>query len=98
MKKAITLLVTLLLSSRDVRAAGDFKLIKSIRIGGEGRWDFVTVDRDSHRLYIPRSTHTQVLDLQTEKIIADWPDTAGVHGVALVPEKHLAFTSNGRSD
>ena len=79
-------------------ALGEWKVISTIPIAGEGRWDYLTVDPATHRLYVPRSTHTQVIDLEREKVVADWPDTNGVHGVAIIPDKNLAFTSNGRSD
>jgi YVTN family beta-propeller protein len=77
--------------------ANAYHVVKTIAVPGEGRWDCVTVDPDSHRLYVPRATHTQVIDLESGKVESDWPDTAGVHGVALVPTKNLAFTSNGRT-
>src|SRR5439155_5494385 len=67
-------------------------------VSGEGRWDAVTIDSASHRLFVPRSTHTQVIDTESSKVVADWPDTPGVHCVAIIPEKSLAFTSNGRSN
>jgi len=68
-------------------AAGNsdsYKLIKTLAIGGEGRWDYVSVDTDAHRLYVPRSDHVQVIDTGTETVVADWPGTSGVHGVAPV--------------
>ena len=71
-------------------------LLKTIPIGGEGRWDYICVDSAAQRLYIPRSTHVQILDLATEKVIGDVPNTNGVHGVALAPEQNLGFSSNGR--
>jgi len=77
--------------------ARTYTLVKTIPISGEGRWDYLTVDSDAHRLYVARATHTQVIDLTSGKVLADWQGTAGVHGVALVPDKGLAFTSNGRN-
>ena len=71
-------------------------LLKTISIGGEGRWDYICVDSAAQRLYIPRSTHVQILDLATEKVIGDVPGTNGVHGVALAPDQNLGFSSNGR--
>jgi hypothetical protein len=53
-------------------------------IGGEGRWDYVTVDPAAKRLYVARSTHVQVLSTETGKIVRDIEGTGGVHGVALV--------------
>lgn len=76
---------------------GVWKLKTIWQVGGEGRWDYVTVDPSASRLYVPRSTHVQVLDTNTGKVIGDIPDTAGVHGVALVPDVNRGFTSNGRA-
>jgi DNA-binding beta-propeller fold protein YncE len=73
-----------------------FMLLKTIPIGGEGRWDYICVDPTAQRLYIPRSTHVQILDLEKGVVIGDISNTNGVHGVALAPEQNLGFTSNGR--
>ncbi len=97
---AVSLLLSFIpsLSKAAEGSASEWKVQKTFPVSGEGRWDFLTVDPAAHRLYIPRSTHTQVLDTHSGKVIADWPDTSGVHGVALVPGKNLAFTSNGKSN
>ena len=56
-------------------------LLKTIPIGGEGRWDYICVDSTAQRLYIPRSTHVQILDLEKGTVVGDIPNTNGVHGV-----------------
>jgi DNA-binding beta-propeller fold protein YncE len=73
-------------------------LLKTIPIGGEGRWDYICVDPTAQRLYIPRSSHVQILDLEKGEVIGDVPGTNGVHGVALAPEQNLGFSSNGRDN
>ncbi len=73
-----------------------YHVINTVPIGGAGRWDYVTFDPASKLLFVPRSTHTQVIDPAAGKVVADIPDTQGVHGVALVPELNRGFTSNGR--
>jgi YVTN family beta-propeller protein len=74
----------------------DFHLLRKATLGGEGGWDYVTLDRDAHRLYVARSTHVMVVDTDSLKVVGDLPGTPGVHGVALVPELGRGFTSNGR--
>jgi DNA-binding beta-propeller fold protein YncE len=64
--------------------------------GGEGGWDYLTIDGKSRRLYVSRSTRVQVLDADTGTLVGEIADTPGVHGIALVPERHRAYTSNGR--
>lgn len=71
---------------------------KSISVGGDGGWDYLTADRASHRLYISRGTHVVVVDLEQEKVVGDIPNTPGVHGIALAPRLGRGFTSNGREN
>src|SRR3954469_4623897 len=35
-------------------AAGPYKVLKSVRVGGEGGWDYIYADADARRLYIAR--------------------------------------------
>jgi len=79
-------------------AGPQFKLLKTIPTGGTGRWDYLGPDSDARRLYIPRSTHVQVIDLDKGTEIGDIPGTNGVHGVALAPDQKLGFASNGRDN
>ena len=76
--------------------AGIYHVVKEIPVGGEGGWDYLTVDTAAHRLYVSRSTHVMVLDTDRDSVIADIPNTLGVHGVALAPALGKGFTSNGR--
>jgi YVTN family beta-propeller protein len=79
-------------------AATGYHLTGEIQIGGEGGWDYLTVDSAAHRLYVSHATHVVVVDLETNRIIADIPDTPGVHGIALAPELGKGFISNGRGN
>jgi DNA-binding beta-propeller fold protein YncE len=72
-------------------------VIRSIPLGGEGGWDYVTVDPDARRIFIPRSTHIMVLDEGTGKLIADIPGMNGLHGVALAPEYNRGFVTGNKS-
>ena len=69
-----------------------------ITIGGEGGWDYLSVDSAAHRLYVSHATHVVVVDTQTNKVVGDIPDTPGVHGFAAVPELGMGFSSNGREN
>jgi DNA-binding beta-propeller fold protein YncE len=86
----------LLVSCVAMAAAGPgYKVAKTYKIGGEGGWDYMTADSAARRLYISRSTHVIVLDLDSLKTVGDVAGTPGVHGVALAPELGRGFTSNG---
>src|SRR2546428_11037309 len=75
-----------------------YRAIKSVPVGGDGFWDYLTVDSDARRLYISHSTHVSVMDTDTYAIVGDIPDTQGVHGIALAPHLGRGFTSNGRAN
>ena len=98
-KILITLLVVLLLASANAYAVStDYHILKKIPLGREGHWDALTVDSSAGRLYISRGTHVMVLDLATDKLAGDIPDTPGVHGIAVAPELNRGFISNGKSN
>jgi DNA-binding beta-propeller fold protein YncE len=77
-------------------AGSGYKVVNTFKVGGEGGWDYLTADSAARRLYISRSTHVMVLDLDSGKTVGDIADTPGVHGIALAPELGRGFTSNGR--
>lgn len=79
-------------------APGDWKVTGKIAIGGEGGWDYLTVDAAARRLYISHATKVVVVNLDSEKIVGEIPDTPGVHGIAVVARLNRGFTSNGRAN
>ena len=81
-----------------VQAHADWKVTETYHVGGQGGWDYLTVDPQTHRLYVPRSTHTMVVDSQSGKVIADIPGQKIAHGVAIVPEAGRGFISDGGGD
>ena len=87
-------MVSFTLSAR-VAAQGTWAVEKTFHIGGDGGWDYVTFDAKNHRLYIPRSTHTMVVDADSGKTVADILGQKHNHGVALVPEAGRGFISDG---
>jgi DNA-binding beta-propeller fold protein YncE len=76
-------------------AQGEWAVAKTFHIGGEGGYDYITVDAKNKRLYVPRSTHTMVIDAESGKTIADIPGQQHNHGVALAPELGRGFISDG---
>jgi DNA-binding beta-propeller fold protein YncE len=69
--------------------------VRRLEIGGEGGWDFLEVDPATNRLFVARGTHVVVVDLESEKVVGEIPETPGVHGVAFVADLGRGFTSNG---
>ena len=60
-------------------ADGPYQFIKDVEIGGEGGWDYLTVDSKARRVYISRGTHVMVVDADTGAVTGDIPNTNGYH-------------------
>jgi hypothetical protein len=90
-------LIALVSFTLSVRAAaqGTWAVENTFHIGGEGGMDYITLDAQNHRLYVPRSTHTMVIDADSGKTIADIPGQKHNHGVALAPEAGRGFITDG---
>lgn len=76
-------------------ATAEFHVLKTWQVGGEGRWDYLTVDPDARRLYISRTDYVLVLNTDDGTVAGQVRHTPGVHGIALVPSLGRGFTSNG---
>lgn len=99
MKRYMVLLLAAgLLLSLPAFAQKQYKLTDTIKLGGEGGWDYLTYEQGAHRLFITRGTHVMVVDTNTLKQVGDIPDLNGIHGVALAPEMNKGFVSNGGDD
>ena len=75
-----------------------YRVIRTVHLGGEGGWDYVTVDADARRVYIPRDTHIMVVDEDSGKLIGDITGVNGLHGVAVAPEFNRAFVTGNKTE
>jgi YVTN family beta-propeller protein len=76
--------------------APQYNVVKHIALGGDGGWDALTVDAGARRVYVSRATRVMVVDADSGKLVTEIPDTPGVHGIALAPNK--GFISAGRAN
>jgi len=99
LKKKIQIMLAsiglLLGSALPATAQSNWGVIKTFHIGGDGGWDYLTVDADTHRLFVPRSTHTMVIDADSGKVLGDIPGQTTAHGVAIVPSAQRGFITDG---
>src|SRR6266576_1911478 len=86
------------LSLQFANASADdaYKFLSQIPIGGEGGWDYVTVDAAAHRLYLSHATKVVVVDLTKNAVSGEIGNTPGVHGFIVAPELGRGFASNGK--
>lgn len=76
-------------------AQSNWHVVNTLHLGGEGGWDYITPDPQTHRLFITRTTHTQVVDEKSGKVLGDIPDQKTAHGVAIVPRINRGFITDG---
>jgi hypothetical protein len=79
-------------------AQSAWHLEKTIPVGGVGGMDYLTVDPATHRLYVPRSTHTLVIDAVSGQTLGDIPGQKNAHGVAIVSKLNRGFITDGGGD
>lgn len=72
----------------------DFHLIKRTVVGGDGFWDYITVDTGSRQLYLSHGARVVVLNADTHKQLAAIAGQ-GIHGVTLVADSRKGFITNG---
>lgn len=82
----------------NAKSAAQYELKQKFTIGGDGGWDYLTYDPEGKHLFISRGTRVQVVDPEKGTVIAEIPNTTGVHGIALAQDQGKGFTSNGREN
>lgn len=99
--RLLALLVVALAASmpaaRAASPAATPKVLDRLALGGPGGWDYLAVDTPHQRLFVSRGDRVLVVDLATGKLATTIDGTAGVHGIALAPDLHRGFTSNGKA-
>jgi len=85
-------------SAQTCRAQDQYHFLREIRVGGEGGWDYLSIDADARRLYVAHATKVVVFDLDKETIIGEITNTIGVHGFAFAPELERGFASGGHEN
>ena len=98
MKKSLSAALLVLAASLPAIAQTNWQVTNTFHIGGEGGWDYLTVDSASHRLFVPRSTHTMVIDAASGKTLGDIPGQKRSHGTAIVPAAGRGFITDGGGD
>ena len=69
-----------------------YKVLDTTQLMGNGGIDYVCVDNDGRRVYVPRGGNTFVFDLDSHKYVGTVTNVGG-HGVAIDTKSHHGFTS-----
>ena len=98
MKKMLLPVLFSLAAATFAQAAEPYHLLKEIPVGGDGGWDYASVDSAAQRLYVSHGSKVVVIDLAKDSVAGEITNTPGVHGLAPCPDLGLGVTSNGREN
>ena len=73
-----------------------YKQVARFQVGGEGGWDYITYDPTGDRLFVGHGAEITVVAASSGKKLGSVP-ASGAHGAAIVPQKNLGFSTNGRA-
>lgn len=96
--RSLAVVIFLSIISPYTFAASQYQVLDKHVLGGDGGWDYLTLEPKSHRLFISRADHVMVVDTEKLTQIGEIPKTMGIHGIALATDEDRGFTSNGRQN
>jgi YVTN family beta-propeller protein len=80
------------------RVPAEYKLTQSIGLGGGERWDFVTFDPASKRVYVAHGDHVTVVDEEKGQVIGQIGNfPGGTHGIAISNATNQGYTDDGKA-
>ena len=88
--------VSTILGFAEAPAAGPYKVLKTVKVGGAGGFDYVYADVEGRRLYVPRTGspgRVTVFNLETLESVGEIAD-ANARGVAVDPKVHHGFATS----
>ncbi len=82
--------------AKQAPASGPYKVLKTVKAGGEGGFDYIFADVAARRLYVPRNGpkgHLSVYDLDTLEPVGDIPGVSS-GGATVDPKSHHGFSTS----
>ncbi|MBC7658584.1 MAG: YncE family protein [Chitinophagaceae bacterium] len=77
-------------------AEASYKLSHRIPLTGAESWDYLSIEPQSHRLFVTRGNHVDVIDLQTDAVIGKiTKGVDGAHGIAFISKMNKAYLTSG---
>jgi DNA-binding beta-propeller fold protein YncE len=76
-------------------AQSGYHQVKKIAIPGDGFWDYLITDPDTGRIFVSHGTEVDVVDGKKGEVAGKITGLKLVHGIALAPEFHHGFISDG---
>jgi YVTN family beta-propeller protein len=94
---------TILASNLSAIAASDpkppnYRIVKTVALGGPDRWDYVTFDPGARRVYVAHGDRVTVVDGGSGAVIGNVEGMpGGTHGIAILPAAGKGYTDDGKA-
>jgi DNA-binding beta-propeller fold protein YncE len=82
-------------ASAQNQAQQPYHVIAKWKIGGAARWDYLSVDPATHRLFVSHGSEVEILDTSTGKIVGTITGLQGCHGIAFDAMGKYGYISDG---
>ena len=79
-------------------ASPSYHLVKTVALGSPDRWDYLTFDPQSHRLFVSHGDRVTVVDSNEGTIVGQVEGfPGGNHGIAISTATGRGYTDDGRA-
>ena len=95
LRTAVGGVAALLIALHGTLAVAAPLVVATIGLPDPVRWDYVSVDPATHRLYVAHRERVDVIDTRDNTVLLHLAPTPGVHGAAAAADLGRVFTSNG---
>ncbi len=75
-----------------------YKIIDSVKIGGQGGWDYLSILPSQHKLFVSHGAEVDVINLDDNSIAGKITGMKGTHGIAFAEEFNKGFISDGHDN
>lgn len=90
-------LAACLYASQSEAAAPSYKIVKEVPLGAPDRWDFLTFDAATNRVYVAHATEITIVDASSGDIVGRIPGFDTNHGLAIVPSLGRGYADSGNT-
>jgi len=97
MKKILLAAICSLFISVSLQAQ-TYVLDKTISLTGDGGYDYLSIDKANHHLFVSHGSAVNVVDIETNEQVGVITDMKGVHGIAIANKSNRGFISDGRAN
>ena len=93
--KRSTLIIFCISLLAQSNAQTSWHLLGKVHLSGNGKWDYLKLDKAKNRIFVTHTDRVHVVDLKINKEIGQISNLKGANHISLFPEINKGFISNG---